>query len=110
MSKTTPIRTSGLSRSRNSRILARLEESARLDQRRYAAAALHLAAELREQLLQALVAAVDVLQADDFRFARRGQACHDEPRAGADVGRLHGCAGKLLGTFDDGRVAFHRHL
>src|SRR5712692_7110406 len=63
----------------------------------------------------ALVAAVDVVDAVDESFAAGDQAGEDQAGAGAEVRGLHGGAGKLRRAADygaaavDGNVGAHAH-
>ena len=97
LQSTVVIESDDVIRPRNSRADIRCvsKNPGRFDERRDAAAALHLAAELGEQFFQSLVAAVDIFQTDDLGFARGGKPGDHERRAGANVGRFDRCAGKL---------------
>ncbi len=75
-----------------------------------AADALDVGTERPQLLDEALVPAVDVVDAPRPRSPRQPQACEHEARTGADVGGLHLGAGELLDTRDEGVVAVDADL
>src|SRR5258708_21027479 len=58
----------------------------------------------------ALVAAIDVVDAVDDGFAAGDQGGEDQAGAGAEVGGLHGGAGKLGGAADYGAAAVNGNV
>src|SRR5712692_1851260 len=62
-------------------------------------------AELRELLLDALVAAIEVIDSIDPRFALGNQTRDDEARRRAQVGRHDGCALQLADSAHDRRIS-----
>src|SRR5689334_13523795 len=67
--------------------------------------ALDAGAECAQLELDALVAAVDVVDAEDFAVTLRRHRGEDESRAGANVGGHHGRAFELLAAANHGQVA-----
>src|SRR2546428_14017244 len=66
--------------------------------------------ELPEFLVDALVAAVDVIDAVDLGFAIGREAGKHQTRARAQIARHDWCAAQSLHTFDNGTVAFQRNV
>jgi len=100
-----------LARSRtHARIRARFEHSGRLHQRRHAARALYLRAEVREHFLETLVTAVDVFQADDLGLACGAEGREHEGGARANVRRLDRSSRKRIHAFYDRGVARDFHV
>jgi len=67
--------------------------------------ALNVGADRAELVLDALVAAVDVIDAVDHRSVVGNERRQYQARAGAEVARRHRRTAEMRGAFDDGKVA-----
>src|SRR5438552_16350351 len=72
--------------------------------------ALDLGAEMPEFLIDALVAAVNVVDTVDFGFAIGCKTSKHEASTRAQITRHHGRAAQPLHAFDNGAVAFERNV